>query len=244
MPGIIQFHQIAKRYGPTTVLEGIDLGIERGSITALIGASGSGKSTLLQMINGLLRPDSGRVEVFGEPVPYENSSAFRRRIGYAVQGTGLFPHLRVAGNIGLLGRLEGWEPTRLAARIEELMRMMGLASELERRYPHQLSGGQQQRVGICRALLLHPELLLLDEPFSGVDPLTRAEIHSRFKALLRAEPATVLLVTHDIHEAVKLASDLIVLDAGRVLQAGPLSDVMRQPADAQVASLFEPMHAA
>ena len=244
MQQIIEFHGVGKRYGSTAVLENLDLGIAKGAITALIGASGSGKSTLLQMVNGLLKPDSGRVEVFGAPVPTEQISRFRRRIGYAVQGIGLFPHLRIDANIGLVARLEGLGRERTAARIDDLMRLMGLDAALADRYPHQLSGGQQQRAGICRAMLLQPEILLLDEPFSGVDPIARAEIHTRFKALMQAEPATVLLVTHDIHEAVRLARDLVVLDAGRVLQSGRLQDVMSEPANAAVASLFERLHAA
>lgn len=244
MQQIIEFHEVGKRYGATTVLENVNLGIAPGAITALIGASGSGKSTLLQMVNGLLKPDTGHVEVFGEPVPDTAASRFRRRIGYAVQGIGLFPHLRIGANVGLLARLEGWSRERTEARIDELMQLMGLDGGLKARYPHQLSGGQQQRVGICRAMLLGPEILLLDEPFSGVDPLARAEIHARFKALMQTEPATVLLVTHDIHEAVRLARDLIVLGEGRVLQTGTLQEVSAQPANAVVASLFERMHAA
>jgi osmoprotectant transport system ATP-binding protein len=196
------------------------------------------------MVNGLLRPDRGQVRVFGAALPEGELSAFRRRIGYAVQGTGLFPHLRIAANIGLLGRLEGWNPERVAERCDELMVLMGLDRALKHRYPHELSGGQQQRAGICRAMLLRPEVLLLDEPFSGVDPLTRAEIHGRFKQLMAIEPATVLLVTHDIQEAVRLAADLVVLAEGSVLQAGPLDRVMDQPGDVRVAKLFERMHAA
>lgn len=244
MQGIIEFREVAKSYGNTRVLENLSLDIGAGRITALIGESGSGKSTLLQMVNGLLRPDRGQVRVFGAALPDGELGAFRRRIGYAVQGTGLFPHLRIAANIGLLGRLEGWNPERVAERCDELMVLMGLDRALKHRYPHELSGGQQQRAGICRAMLLRPEVLLLDEPFSGVDPLTRAEIHGRFKQLMAIEPATVLLVTHDIQEAVRLAADLVVLAEGSVLQAGPLDRVMDQPGDVRVAKLFERMHAA
>lgn len=241
MHGIIEFDRVYKRYGSTTVLGGVDLHVAPGRTTALIGESGSGKSTLLQLVNGLLEPDDGRVRVFGADVPAERSR-FRRRIGYAVQGTGLFPHMRAAANIGLLGRLEGWPADRIETRVAELMTLMDLDPELAERFPHELSGGQQQRVGICRAMLLAPEILLLDEPFSGVDPLTRADIHERFKALMGAEPVTVLLVTHDIQEAMRLAAELVVLADGRVVRSGPIDDVMSRPGDPGVARLFERAH--
>ena len=152
--------------------------------------------------------------------------------------------MRIDGNIGLLGKLAGWAAAKLADRIDELMSLMGLDPQLRNRYPHQLSGGQQQRVGICRAMLLHPEILLLDEPFSGVDLLMRDEIHERFSALMRAEPATVVLVTHDIREAMRLAQDLVVLDGGCVLQAGSVHDIVDRPANAAVARLFERLNEA
>ena len=242
MHEIIEFLGVSKRFGNVTVFDRLDLAIGTGRVTALVGASGSGKSTLLQLINGVLVPDDGRVEVFGGPVPAARLAAFRRRIGYAVQGTGLFPHLRIDANIGLLGKLESWSEAELADRIDELMVLMGLEPELQHRYPHELSGGQQQRVGICRAMLLHPEVLLLDEPFSGVDPLARDEIHERFAELMRAEPATVVLVTHDLHEAMRLASELVVLDGGCVLQADGVQEVVERPANAAVARLFERLH--
>jgi osmoprotectant transport system ATP-binding protein len=242
--GIIEFDNVAKSYGTTAVLENLCLEVAAGRTTALIGESGSGKSTLLQLVNGLIEADSGVVRVFGTPVPADRRDRFRRRIGYAVQGIGLFPHLKTAANIGLLGRLEGWPPSRVAARVAELMALMELDASLAERYPHELSGGQQQRVGICRAMFLTPEILLLDEPFSGVDPLTRTDIHERFKTLMTAEPATVLLVTHDIHEAARLATDLVVLAKGRVRQSGTVENVVAHPCDTDVARLFEPLHAA
>lgn len=239
VPGIIEFDDVAKRYDQTWVIEALNLGLPEGHVTALVGKSGSGKSTLLQMINGLIRPDRGTVRVFGKPVPARDLSRFRRHIGYAVQGTGLFPHLRVENNIALLGRLEDWPREKISERVDELMTLMGLEPELRPRYPHQLSGGQQQRVGICRAMFLRPDILLLDEPFSGVDPVAREEIHQRFHALMLSERTTVLLVTHDVAEALRLASDVVVLDAGHVLQAGALEQVKNHPTNATVAKLFE-----
>jgi osmoprotectant transport system ATP-binding protein len=237
--GIIEFDGVGKRYDRSWVIEALDLTLSDRCITALVGKSGSGKSTLLQMVNGLILPDRGTVRVFGEPVPASGLARFRRRIGYAVQGTGLFPHLRVENNIGLLGRLEDWPRGRISERVDELMALMGLAPSLRQRYPHQLSGGQQQRVGICRAMFLRPDILLLDEPFSGVDPVAREEIHTRFRELMSSEPATVLLVTHDVAEALRLAAQIVVLDAGRVLQSGTLEEVRRRPAGPAVAKLFD-----
>jgi osmoprotectant transport system ATP-binding protein len=239
MDGIIEILNVTKRYADTTALDNISLRISNDAVTGIVGESGSGKSTLLQLINGLINPDSGSVKVFGEPLPQNNLPRFRRRIGYAVQGTGLFPHMRVARNISLLGSLENWNSADINVRTDELMDLMDLPGDLRQRYPHQLSGGQQQRVGICRAMFLRPEVLLLDEPFSGVDPLTRSEIHTRFLELLAAEPATVVLVTHDMVEATKLASDLVIVHEGQIVQTGATADVLRAPKNDFVASLFE-----
>ncbi len=238
MDGIIDFQSISKRYNNTAVFERLSLELKPGIVTGVVGESGSGKSTLLQLINGLVRPDFGLIKVFGQPIPSENLSIFRRRIGYAVQGTGLFPHLRAERNIGLMGEIEGWNPEKTESRIEQLMLLMGLNLRLRTRYPHQLSGGQQQRVGICRAMLLKPEILLLDEPFSGADPLTRVAIHERFLDLMVAEPATVVLVTHDMQEALRLASELVIIREGRVLQMGSAKEVVNNPNDEYVEKLL------
>jgi osmoprotectant transport system ATP-binding protein len=243
VPGIIELEEVTKRFDGRVVLHGIDLMIAPREVTALIGPSGSGKSTLLELVNGLLLPDAGRVSVFGAPVPLHDLNRFRRRIGYAVQGTGLFPHMRVARNIGLLGELEGWSRARVDARIVELMRMMGLGEELAQRYPAQLSGGEQQRVGICRAMFLRPEILLLDEPFSGLDPSMRAEVHARLLRLVAAEPVTVVIVTHDLQEARRLASRIVVLEDGSVLQSGSLEEIDASPGSARVAELLDGTHA-
>ena len=238
MDGIIDFQSISKRYNNTAVFESLSLELKPGIVTGVVGESGSGKSTLLQLINGLVRPDFGLIKVFGQPIPSENLPIFRRRIGYAVQGTGLFPHLRAERNIGLLGKVEGWNPEKTESRIEQLMLLMGLNLRLRTRYPHQLSGGQQQRVGICRAMLLKPEILLLDEPFSGADPLTRVAIHERFLDLMVAEPATVVLVTHDMQEALRLTSELVIIRKGKVLQMGSAKEVVNNPNDEYVEKLL------
>ncbi len=244
MSQIIELHDVRKRYGETEVLTGLNLGIRANIVTAIIGASGSGKSTLLQVINGLVKPEQGRVAVFGQPLPQTNVFETRRRIGYAVQGAALFPHLSVVRNMSLVAEVEGWDSERIRARAMELMALMNLEPDLGARYPHELSGGQQQRAGICRAMFLKPEILLLDEPFSGVDTLTKREIHERLAALLAAEPTTVLLVTHDIGEALTAAADVIVMRDGRVEQRGPVSDVVAAPATGYVEALLGQGHAA
>ena len=244
MSEIIELAGITKRYADTAVLQDLSATFRREVVTAIVGASGSGKSTLLQIINGLVKPDLGRVSVFGAPLPLADLDRFRRRIGYAVQGTALFPHLSIARNISLMGEIERWPTTRIRARTSQLMELMDLDPGLGSRYPHQLSGGQQQRAGICRAMFLHPEILLLDEPFSGVDSLTKRQIHTRFELLRAMEPTTVLLVTHDIQEATSTADDLLVLKGGRVEQHGTLADVHANPSSRYVAELLSLDHAA
>ncbi len=237
MPQIL-FEHVSKSYGPEPALRDVDLAFTDGATTALIGPSGSGKSTLLQLINGLERPTSGTVHVFGKPIDYRRLPELRRQIGYAVQGTGLFPHLTVAANIDLVARLEGWDRERCTARAGELMDRVGLPRDFGRRYPHELSGGQQQRVGLCRAMMLNPPVFLLDEPFGALDPVTRGDIHEEFLRLQASEPRTIVLVTHDLREAMKLAQYLVILGGGRVVQHGPCAEVVRQPADEFVRNFF------
>jgi osmoprotectant transport system ATP-binding protein len=213
---ILKLDSVGKRYGDTAVLDGVSLDFAEGLITAIIGRSGCGKSTLLKICNGLVRPDTGQVQVFGRPLDYGNLPPLRRRMGYAVQRTGLFPHLSARQNMTLLATLEGWDPERIDRRVNELQQLTQLQSEQLDKYPHQLSGGQQQRVGLCRAMMLRPEILLLDEPFAAIDPITRVDIHRQLLTLHRAEPTTAVLVTHDMREALRLADQIVVMDAGRI----------------------------
>ncbi|MCR9142437.1 MAG: ATP-binding cassette domain-containing protein [bacterium] len=222
------------------VLHDISCECPPGAVTALIGPSGSGKSTLLRQINGLIAPERGRIFVGGravEPADREGVIALRRRIGYAVQNSALFPHMSVRENITLLARyLEAapdgdWSATRTEERLTRLMEMMRLPLEYQSRYPYELSGGEQQRVGLCRAMFAEPAVLLLDEPFGALDPVTRREIHAEFRALRAAEPVTVVLVTHDLNEALELGDRLIVLNAGRIAQQAAPRDVLDAPAD-------------
>lgn len=235
----IQFQNVHKSRGKTPVLTGIDWDLAYGRTTAIVGASGSGKSTFLELINGLLRPERGEIHVLGGAVPSgPRLNAFRRRIGYAVQGSGLFPHLSVADNIGLVAELDGWSQTRIRTRLNELLAQMGLGEEHQNRFPHELSGGQQQRVGICRALMLEPELLLLDEPFSGVDPVNRKDIHDHFRRSVADKTLTVVLVTHDLIEAERLADEIVVLFDGRIAARGSAEDLQSDSSDPYVQRLF------
>src|SRR5262245_44498610 len=234
----ITFDRVSKLYGQEQALREVSLALVDDVTTAVVGLSGSGKSTLLQLINGLVRPSQGSVRVFGEPIDYRQLPELRQQIGYAVQGTGLFPHLTVEGNITLLARLARWDPGRIRARAEELMTLVGLPPGYKQRYPHELSGGQQQRVGLCRAMMLNPRIFLLDEPFGALDPITRNDIQHEFLRLQEAEPRTIVLVTHDLREAIKLAQRLVVLERGRIVQEGPCREVVEQPANDFVRSFF------
>jgi len=235
----VRLRHVSKRYGATTVLDDVSLEVEAERTVAIVGESGSGKSTLLQLMNGLVRADGGTVEVLGEDLAATDLLSLRRRIGYAVQGSALFPHLDLRTNVCLLAQLVGWPAARITERFERLLALMELDPGLAQRYPHELSGGQQQRAGLCRAMMLEPPLLLLDEPFSAVDPITRVGIHEHFQRLAASEPVTVMLVTHDLREAVALASSLVILRAGRIVQQGTCDEVVAAPADAWIERLLE-----
>lgn len=233
----VEFIDVGKRFDDW-VFRNVDLNLPAERTSAIVGVSGCGKTTLLQLVNAVHRPDEGSVHVHGEPVPNTDVEAFRRRIGYAVQGGGLFPHLTVAENASLLANLERWDDARVHARRRELFDLAGLPVELDDRYPHQLSGGQQQRVGLCRALMLKPAMLLLDEPFSAIDPTTRADLYRQFEQLRDHERVSTVLVTHDMREALRLADYLVVMADGGVLQAAPTSEVAASPASEFVRSLL------
>lgn len=209
---------VEKRYDDHTALAGLNLALEKDDVTVLIGRSGCGKSTLLRLCNGMVVPDAGQVCVLGQQLDYRDLTTLRRKIGYAMQGVGLFPHLSARDNITLLARLEQWSRETIEERLTTLLELVQLESSCLDRLPHQLSGGQQQRAGLCRALFLRPRLLLLDEAFSASDPLTRDDIHRQWQAMQRAEAVTTLLVTHDMHEALRLGDRIIVMDDGKIVQ--------------------------
>jgi len=203
-----------------------------------VGESGSGKSTLLQIINGIVVPDQGVIRLYGNPIDYKRIAKIRRTMGYAVQGAGLFPHMDVKTNIILMAQMEKWSVQRIDERYEYLLDLLELPAELSDRYPHSLSGGQQQRVALCRAMMLNPPLMLLDEPFSALDPITRSVIHDEFIRLQDAEPRSILLVTHDMSEAMKLAQYLVILRNGEIVQRGEITEVRNNPVNDYVSRLF------
>ncbi|MCH6560011.1 ABC transporter ATP-binding protein [candidate division KSB1 bacterium] len=226
----IAFDNVSKSYHQKIALKNISLTFQPDKTTAVIGPSGSGKSTLIQLINGLLRPDNGQVSVFDKKINYDNLSELRRRMGYAVQGTGLFPHLTVKKNITLLAVLENWKNDRISKRAEELVNLVNLPADYFNKYPHQLSGGEQQRVGLCRAMMLNPKIFLLDEAFGALDPITRSEIHAEFIKLQKLEARTIILVTHDLREAFKLADQVVILNEAKIEQIGTRKEILETPA--------------
>ncbi len=192
------------------------LKFQRNRIHVIIGPSGCGKSTLLRLINGMLIPQKGRVLIEGAPIDYKRLPELRRGIGYAVQGTGLFPHMDVLENVSLLARMEKWKTARINRRIHHLFELAGLSDAYGNRYPGELSGGEAQRVGLCRSLMLDPPILLLDEAFGALDPKTRLDVRKRFLKIQKEEPRTVIMITHDMDEAAKMGDHLIIMEPGRI----------------------------
>jgi len=233
---VLEFVEVGKRFGTgPPVLEGFSLDVSPGETVALVGPSGSGKTTALKLANRLLDADTGEVNVFGEPVRAPEPAALRRRIGYVIQEGGLFPHWSVRENVETVPRLLGWPEQKRRARAEELLATVGLPpAEYGARLPRELSGGQRQRVGVARALAADPPLVLMDEPFGALDPIARRAIQREFLAWKRSLAAAVLLVTHDLAEAFRLADRIAVLHRGRVRQIGTREDLTRRPADAFV----------
>ncbi|HYM44218.1 MAG TPA: ABC transporter ATP-binding protein [Steroidobacteraceae bacterium] len=235
---MISVENLSKIYGTTTVVDGVSLAIKRNSITAIVGTSGSGKSTLLRMINRLVEPSSGRVLIDGQDTRAEPAYLLRRRIGYVIQGHGLFPHRTVAENIATVPRLLKWEAPRIAARVRELLEVFQLEpARYADALPHQLSGGEQQRVGVARALAAEPGVLLMDEPFGALDPIIRDKAQEDLLAIQRRFGTTVVVVTHDMEEAFRLADHVAVMSAGKLLQYDRPAVLLRRPADAFVSRL-------
>ncbi len=221
------------------LLAGLSLAVAEGETLALIGRSGSGKTTALKLVNALLLPTDGEVRVDGRATREWDPIRLRRRTGWVIQEVGLFPHLSVARNVGMVPELEGWEPARTRARVGELLELVGLpAAEYAARWPHQLSGGQRQRVGVARALAADPPLLLLDEPFGALDPVTRFELQQEFRALQRRLGKTAVFVTHDLREATRVADRLALLAGGRLVATGTPAE-LRASTDPEVRAFLE-----
>ncbi len=236
---MIELRNVGKSFAATRAVDDVSLSIKRGEFVVLVGASGSGKSTLLKMINRMVEHDSGTILFAGEAIRLFRPVDLRRRMGYAIQSIGLFPHWSVARNIGTVPELLGWPAARIAARVDELLSLLNLEpAQYRHRHPHQLSGGQQQRVGVARALAANPEVLLMDEPFGALDPITRQALQLEMAHIHQTSGKTIVLVTHDIEEALRLATRIVLLDRGRIVQDGPPAQLLEQPADDFVREFF------
>ncbi len=227
---MIEFDHVSKYFQGEAAVKDLSLTIREGEFTVLIGTSGSGKSTTLKMINRLVEHDEGRIRFAGEEIRNFDAKALRRRMGYAIQSIGLFPHWNVAQNIATVPQLLKWPKPRIEARIDELLELLGLeAAQFRERYPHQLSGGQQQRVGVARALAADPEVLLMDEPFGALDPVTRAALQQEIVRIHNLFGRTIVLVTHDIEEALRLADRIVLMDGGKIVQQGTPLELLTNP---------------
>ena len=231
MQTVIEFRHIKKAYGDKVILKDLNLSIEKGEFVTIIGSSGCGKTTALKMVNGLLSPTEGDILIDGENIRDRNQTELRRNIGYAIQGSVLFPHMTVEQNISYVPNLlNKRNRQRTKEAVSKWMRIVGLDEELKSRYPSELSGGQQQRVGIARALAASPEILLMDEPFGAVDELTRSQLQTELRRIYEQTGITVLFVTHDISEALKLGTKVLVMDKGEIQQYDAPGELLRHPA--------------
>ena len=235
----IKFENICKFYDGAAAITDLNLHIQQGELLVLLGPSGSGKSTVLKMVNRMTSHDAGQIFFNGREINSFNIQDLRRRMGYAMQSVGLFPHRTVAHNIATVPKLLGWDAQRVQARVNELLKLLTMDPEqYASRYPHQLSGGQQQRVGVARALAADPDVLLMDEPFGALDPVTRAALQLALKKIHRATGKTILFVTHDIDEALLLATRIVLLNHGHIAQVGTPLELLQRPANDFVANFL------
>ncbi len=238
MTAAVEFKNIKKSYGEKVALEDFSLSVAAGEFLTIIGSSGSGKTTVLKMVNGLIAPTAGDVFVQGENIRNKDMIGLRRNIGYAIQGSVLFPHMTVAQNISYVpSLLNKGDKRKTQAAVSKWMRIVGLDEDLRNRYPAELSGGQQQRVGIARALAASPEILLMDEPFGAVDEITREQLQQELKAIYTKTHITVLFVTHDISEALALGTKVLVMDQGVIQQYASPQELLKNPATSFVRQL-------
>jgi osmoprotectant transport system ATP-binding protein len=228
---MIELDRVAKRYDGRSIVGDLSFTVARGEFCALVGPSGSGKSTTLRMINRLIERDGGTIRLDGQDIATLPLEELRRRIGYVIQSGGLFPHWRVRDNIATVPRLLGWPEDRVAKRVDALLALVRLDRDTAGKYPHQLSGGQQQRVGVARALAADPAVLLMDEPFGALDPITRVALRAELRGIHRATGKTIVMVTHDIDEAVLLADKIAILAEGKLVQFGTPAAILARPAN-------------
>jgi osmoprotectant transport system ATP-binding protein len=231
---LVQLVGVSKTFGEAAAVHSVSLSVERGKITVLIGPSGCGKSTLLRLIIGLLEPNEGEIKFDGTPLGADKIDIVRCRVGYVIQEGGLFPHLTARGNILLMARHLGRNESEMLPRLAELCGLTRFPEKLLNRYPLELSGGQRQRVSLMRALMLSPELLLLDEPLGALDPLVRAALQNDLKEVFRRLQQTALLVTHDLAEAAFLGDEIVLMNEGRIVQHGSIRELQEKPAGAFV----------
>ncbi|HVW59818.1 MAG TPA: ATP-binding cassette domain-containing protein [Puia sp.] len=236
---MIEAKNVTKTFDGHTAVDNVSFTVKKGETLVLLGRSGSGKTTLLKMINRLIEPGSGEIRIDGRSTKDGSPEELRRKIGYVFQNTGLFPHYTIEGNIAIVPRLLGWEKEKIRERIFSLMEKLGLPATYLSSYPHQLSGGQQQRVGLARALAADPPILLMDEPFGALDPITRVSLQKDFKELDELQRKTIILVTHDVQEAFGLADRICLMDKGRIIQAGEPRELLFHPADEYVKNFFD-----
>lgn len=227
---MIRMENVTKRFGDLTAVNDLSMEVVKGEVCVLIGPSGCGKTTTLRMINRLIEPTSGRILVNGQDTSQVKPEGLRRSIGYAIQSVGLFPHMTVAANIAVVPELLHWEPHRIHHRVEELLRIVGLdPDEHGPKYPAELSGGQAQRIGVARALAADPPILLMDEPFGAVDPLNRMRLQAQFLRIQQELKKTVILVTHDLDEAIRLADRIAIMESGRLVQYDTPENILARP---------------
>ena len=235
---MIEIDEISKLYDGRAVVDRVSMQIPASTITAIVGTSGSGKTTLMRMINRLIEPTSGQIKINGQDITGTQPHELRRRIGYAIQGHGLFPHQTVYDNIATVPHLLKWDRAKIEQKVRELLALFQLEFDsFARPYPHELSGGQQQRVGVARALAAEPDLLLMDEPFGALDPIIRAKAQSDLRDIQRKLGTTILLVTHDMDEAFRLSDRIAVMNAGKLLQYAEPRTLLTHPADSFVAEM-------
>lgn len=236
---MIELRNVTRRFGDTTAVNTINLTIESGEVCVLVGSSGCGKSTTLRMINRLLPRSEGEILVDGEDIQRMDARALRLNMGYVIQGTGLFPHWSVARNIAMVPRLLNWTKEAIRQRVDELLNLLGLEPAIyAKKYPHQLSGGEAQRVGVARALAADPNILLMDEPFGALDAITRETLQLEVLRIQKQLHKTIVFVTHDIDEALKLATRIAVMDQGRIIQHDTPENILRHPASEFVEQLI------